>query len=121
MERPNAILSVIAILVVVGVITATAVANSVTIRSSTSQVNELVTNLARTRDRDECARQIAADLVEQWQHGIDDLLAGTTREDYRAIGRRLKTLPNAADLINDGGTLNGRKVAPCPRPIRGNG
>lgn len=76
-------------------------------RNATQSVELLIHQLSQASARAECARQINADLEEQWRHGIDGLLIANSRDEAHMIALALKKQPNAADEIN-------RK---CPAPI----
>lgn len=71
---------------------------------------QTTSDLEHSAARNECARQISADLDENFRHDIAGLLDAATRRDphgLRQVLDRMKAAPNAADEIN-------RR---CPAPI----
>lgn len=68
------------------------------------------TALERSAARNECARQISADLQEQFQHDVAALFNAAftdNKANVKTVLARMSTTPNAADEINKR----------CPQPI----
>lgn len=100
MDRRKTLWLVAFILAAVAAITTIALAGIISTRTATNHVETVVRRLDQSSARAECARQIAADLDEEWRKGVTGILNSTSRAQARAVAATLLHQPNSADLVN---------------------